>query len=81
MMSIVALLLIGLAAGFIASRVVRGRGFGVVGNLVIGVLGSLVGGSLFEMVGMTPDTLVGTLFAAVLGACLLLVAAGLLRKA
>jgi len=33
------------------------------------------------MVGMTPDTLVGTLFAAVLGACLLLVAAGLLRKA
>jgi uncharacterized membrane protein YeaQ/YmgE (transglycosylase-associated protein family) len=47
-MDLLWLLLIGLVAGWLAGVVMRGRGFGILGNLAVGVLGSLVGGFLFR---------------------------------
>ena len=44
-------LLIGLIAGWLAGRIMRGGGFGLVGDLIVGVLGALLGGWLFGVLG------------------------------
>lgn len=65
-------LLIGLLAGWLASTVMRGRGLGLAGNLVVGVIGALIGGPLLRAVGLLPFGLLGSLIAAFLGAVVLL---------
>ncbi|MGH9813696.1 MAG: GlsB/YeaQ/YmgE family stress response membrane protein [Candidatus Acidiferrales bacterium] len=65
-------LLIGLIAGWLAGAVFRGRGFGVLGNIVVGVLGSLVGGYLFRLVGLSAYGTLGSLLTAFIGAVVLL---------
>jgi len=64
--------LIGLAAGFLAGVVVKGHGFGIVGNLVVGVIGGLLGGFLFSVLGLSATGKVGQLVCAFVGAVLLL---------
>ena len=51
-MSIIWFLLIGLAAGWLAGQLVKGRGFGMVENLIIGVIGALIGGYVFGALGV-----------------------------
>ena len=66
-------LVIGLLAGAIASRVVRGRGYGCLMDIVIGVLGAFIGGIVVSF--LVPGTLfgfIGTLIVATLGAIILL---------
>ena len=66
-------LVIGLLAGAIAGRVVRGRGYGCLMDIVIGVLGAFIGGLLVSL--FVPGTLfgfIGTLIVATLGAIILL---------
>jgi len=65
-------LLIGLAAGWLAGKIMKGRGFGILGNLVIGVIGAILGGFVFRLVGLLPTGLLGSLIAATAGAVLLL---------
>lgn len=55
-MSIVAWLIVGLVAGFAASRVVEHRGGGLLLDVVLGIAGALVGGLLFQMIGSTGVT-------------------------
>jgi uncharacterized membrane protein YeaQ/YmgE (transglycosylase-associated protein family) len=50
-MSIIAWLLLGLAAGFIGSKIVDKSGRGILGDIVVGVLGALFGGFLFNLFG------------------------------
>jgi uncharacterized membrane protein YeaQ/YmgE (transglycosylase-associated protein family) len=70
--SILIWLLIGLVAGFLASKLVRGRGLGLIGDIVVGLLGALIGGFLASLVGLSFGGLLGTAIIAFLGACLLL---------
>ncbi len=77
-MSIIYFLLIGLVAGWIAGLVMKGRGFGLLGNLLVGVLGAIIGGWLFG--GLIGGGLVGSLIVAVIGALLLLFLVGLVKK-
>lgn len=65
--------LIGLAAGWLAGQLTKGRGFGLVGDLVIGVIGALLGGFLFGIVGLMPTSLLGSLITATAGAVLLVI--------
>ena len=65
-------LLIGLAAGFLAGVVVKGQGFGVIGNIIVGVIGALLGGFMFGLLGITATGKVGHLVAAFVGAIVLL---------
>lgn len=65
-------LLIGLAAGWLASKIMKGYSFGIVGNLVIGVIGAVLGGFLFRLVGLLPSGLIGSLVSATVGAVVLL---------
>lgn len=65
-------ILVGLLAGFLAGQVMRGRSFGIIGNLVVGVVGSILGGWVFGLLGISFFGLIGSLLCAFLGACLLL---------
>lgn len=75
------LLLIGAVAGFLAGLVVKGYGYGVVGNIVIGVVGAVIGGWLLPRLGLyTGGDIIGQIIAATLGAIALLVVIGLVRR-
>ena len=74
-------LLIGLAAGWMAGKLVKGRSFGLWGNLVVGVVGSLLGGLLFQLLQLSAYGLVGSLVMAVVGAVVLLYLIGVIKRA
>jgi uncharacterized membrane protein YeaQ/YmgE (transglycosylase-associated protein family) len=71
-MHIVWMLLIGLVAGWLAGVITKGRGFGIVGDLVVGVIGALLGGFLFGLLGIGAWGLVGRLLVATAGAVVFL---------
>ena len=79
-MEFVWFVVVGIAAGWIAGVVMKGRGLGLVGNLVVGVIGALVGGFLFRMMGVTAGGLVGQIVIAAAGAIILLALVRLLRR-
>ncbi len=74
-------LLIGLVAGWLAGKLTRGRGFGVIGDLIIGVIGAFVGGFLFSVLGIYAGSLIGRLLVATVGAVVLVYLVRLLKKA
>jgi len=66
-------ILIGLAAGALAGQVVRGGGFGLVGDIIVGIVGALLGGFLFSTFGVSAGGgLLGSLIVATIGAIVLL---------
>ena len=80
-MSFLLWLLCGAIAGWLAGLIVKGYGFGIIGNVLVGIIGAFVGGWLFGLLGIAPGAgLVGSLITAVIGAVVLLVAIGRLRK-
>ena len=74
------LLVIGALAGWIAGKIMKGGGFGLVGNIVVGVVGAFIGGYVFGTMGIFPGSLVGSLITAVIGAVILLFIIGLIKK-
>jgi uncharacterized membrane protein YeaQ/YmgE (transglycosylase-associated protein family) len=74
-------LVVGLVAGWLAGQIMKGRGFGLVGNLVIGVIGALIGGWLFGRLGMMGFGMLGSIVTATLGAVILLFVVAQLKKA
>jgi uncharacterized membrane protein YeaQ/YmgE (transglycosylase-associated protein family) len=65
-------LLVGLIAGWLAGKVMRGAGYGLVGDLVVGVLGALLGGWLFGKLGIAVGAgLIGAIITAFVGAIIL----------
>ena len=73
------LLVVGALAGWLAAMILRGRGLGLIGNLVVGVLGSFVGNWLFRLVGFRATTSLATFLAALAGAIALLWLIALVR--
>ncbi|HET9389099.1 MAG TPA: GlsB/YeaQ/YmgE family stress response membrane protein [Steroidobacteraceae bacterium] len=74
-MSVIAWIVLGLIAGFIASKIVNKRGEGVILDIVLGIIGAVVGGWLFHTFGMSGATGVNlySLLVAVIGAVVVLV--------
>ena len=72
MLDLIYFLLIGLAAGWLAGKIVKGHSFGILGNLVVGVVGAVLGGFLFRLVGLLTIGLLGSLISATVGAVVLL---------
>ncbi len=80
-MELVYFLLIGAAAGWLAGQFMKGKGFGVLGNIVVGILGGILGGFLFGLLGIgTEGGIVGALITAFVGAVVLLLLLGMTRK-
>ena len=73
-------LLIGLAAGWLAGMIMKGGGFGLVGDLIVGVIGALVGGSLFAALGIASYGTLGALITATVGAIVLIALLRLFRR-
>jgi uncharacterized membrane protein YeaQ/YmgE (transglycosylase-associated protein family) len=68
---ILAWIIVGLVAGWLTGKVMRGRGYGIVGDLVIGLLGALVGGFLVGLVWAGSVGLIGSIVVAFIGAVVL----------
>jgi uncharacterized membrane protein YeaQ/YmgE (transglycosylase-associated protein family) len=65
-------IVVGLIAGFLASLVMRGGGYGIVGDIVVGLVGALIGGFLASLVGLGAGGFIGTIIVAFIGACILI---------
>jgi uncharacterized membrane protein YeaQ/YmgE (transglycosylase-associated protein family) len=75
------LLLIGAVAGFLAGLVVKGYGYGLIGNIAVGIVGAVIGGWLLPRLGLyTGGDIIGQIIAATLGAIALLLVIGLVRR-
>jgi uncharacterized membrane protein YeaQ/YmgE (transglycosylase-associated protein family) len=72
-------IVIGILAGWLAGKIMRGRGFGLLLDLVIGIVGSMLGGLVFGLLGLHSAGLVGSLVVATVGAMLLLYLVRILR--
>lgn len=80
-MDLVTWLIVGLVAGILASLVMGGTGYGLVGDIVIGIVGAFVGGWLFRQLGVHSPMggLAGVIFTAFIGAIVLLFVLRLIR--
>lgn len=65
-------ILIGLVSGFVAGKLMRGGGFGLIVNIVVGIVGGVLGGWLFGLFGITAGGIIGSLITSVVGAGVLL---------
>jgi uncharacterized membrane protein YeaQ/YmgE (transglycosylase-associated protein family) len=79
--SLIVFLIIGVVAGFLAGKIMKGGGFGLLGDLVVGVIGAFVGGWAFGLLGLFPAGIIGTLITATIGAVILLWLIRLVKKA
>jgi uncharacterized membrane protein YeaQ/YmgE (transglycosylase-associated protein family) len=80
-MQIVWFLLIGLAAGWLAGQIMKGGGFGIVGDMIVGVIGALLGGFIFRLLGIAAYGLLGSLITATVGAIVLLALLRVIQRA
>lgn len=78
--SILMALIVGAIAGWLAGKLMKGRGFGAVGNIVIGIIGAVIGNFLFGLLGVSAGGLIGSIIMATVGALILLYAVSLIRK-
>ena len=82
-MTILTWLIVGLVAGVLASLVMGGTGYGIIGDIIVGIVGAFVGGWLFAQLGVSSPWggLGGTIFVAFIGAVVLLFILRLIRGA
>ena len=80
-MSILTWVIVGLIAGVLASLVMGGTGYGIIGDIIIGIVGAFIGGWLFSELGVSSPFggLPGTIFVAFVGAVVLLFVLRLIR--
>ena len=79
--SILVILFVGLIAGWLAGQVVRGTGFGIIGDILVGIAGALVASLLFPKLGISIGTgLVREIIFSAIGAIILLFVVGLLFR-
>ena len=75
-MGILSWIIVGLIAGWLAGSLMRGRGFGIIGDIVVGILGALIGGFLAQAVFHIPDAVNGinliSIVVAVIGAVVMI---------
>ena len=84
MQSLLIMIVVGLVAGWLAGQVVRGYGFGMIGNIVVGILGAFVAAWLLPRLGVAlpliGSAIVSQILYSALGAIILLLVIGLFRR-
>jgi uncharacterized membrane protein YeaQ/YmgE (transglycosylase-associated protein family) len=79
--SLIAWLIVGAIAGWLAGLIVKGYGFGLIGNIVVGIIGAVIAGYILPRLGIGLGVgMVAAIINAVIGAVVLLVIIGLVRK-
>ncbi len=80
-MSLIWFILIGGIAGWLAGKITRGEGFGLLGNIVVGIVGAVVGGFVFGALGiLVQSPLLGSLLTATVGAIIAIVLVRLISR-
>ena len=80
-MSFLWFVVVGIVAGWLAGKIVKGGGFGLLGDLVVGVLGAVIGGWLFSTLGVAGGGgLLGSILVATVGAVVLLVIVRFIKR-
>jgi uncharacterized membrane protein YeaQ/YmgE (transglycosylase-associated protein family) len=75
------LLIVGAIAGWLAGVIIRGFGFGLIGNIIVGIVGAVVAGWLFPRLGISLGAgYIGWIISAAIGAVILLFIIGLVRR-
>lgn len=74
-------LLIGAICGFLAGQIMKGSGFGIIGNIIVGVLGSLIFGYLFGSFNLVGSPMLNEIAGGTIGAVILLFGISLIKKA
>ncbi|HMP89947.1 MAG TPA: GlsB/YeaQ/YmgE family stress response membrane protein [Kiritimatiellia bacterium] len=78
---LVTILIVGGVAGWVAGLIIKGGGFGIIGNIVVGILGAFAGGFIFQTLGINIGSgLAGAIVTAVIGAVVILFVVGLIKK-
>ena len=65
-------ILVGILAGWLAGKIMRGRGYGVLIDLLLGVVGAILGGFVFGMLGLVAYGIIGRIVVATAGAVMLI---------
>ena len=82
MVQILRLVIVGIVAGWLAGKVMKGGGYGLLMDLVLGILGAIVGGWIFGALGIWPGGgIIGGIIVAFVGAVILVWATRLIKKA
>ena len=80
--AILIIIVIGAVAGWLAGQIVRGMGFGLIGNIVVGIVGAFIAGWLLPRIGIViGGGIVASTINATIGAVVLLVIIGLIKRA
>jgi uncharacterized membrane protein YeaQ/YmgE (transglycosylase-associated protein family) len=81
-MNLLWFLIVGLIAGWLAGLVMKGGGYGVVGDMIVGVIGALLGGWLFGQLGISAGGgLIGAIIVAFIGAVILIFLLRVIKRA
>ena len=73
-------IIVGILAGWLTGQVMHGRGYGLVGDLIVGLLGGVIGGWLFDQLGIRAGGTVGSIVVAFVGGVVLVVVLRSLRR-
>lgn len=74
-------LIIGGLAGFIAGKIMRGEGFGIIVDIIVGIVGGWLGGWVFDLIGVHSGGVIGRLLIAIVGAVILIWLIRLIKRA
>ena len=77
---LIAFLIIGAIAGWLAGILMKGGGFGLLGNIVVGIIGAVIGGWVFGLLGISAGGFIGSIVTATAGAAILLYFVGMVKK-
>jgi uncharacterized membrane protein YeaQ/YmgE (transglycosylase-associated protein family) len=81
--SIIVWLIVGGVAGWLAGLIIRGFGFGIIGNIIVGIVGAIIAGWLLPKIGVgaiVKQPIIDAIIHALIGAVILLVILGLIRR-
>ncbi|WCE92985.1 GlsB/YeaQ/YmgE family stress response membrane protein [Acidithiobacillus ferriphilus] len=83
LLSIITFLVIGGVAGWLAGLLIKGRGFGIIGDIIVGIIGAFIGGFVlifFGLAGLFGAGIIGAIAVAFIGAVILLSIIKLVKK-
>ena len=80
-MEFVWFIIIGLVAGWLAGVIMKGGGYGVIGDIVVGIIGAVLGGWLFSTMGVATGGLLGAIIVATIGAIILIALLRVIKRA
>ena len=80
-MDIILTLVIGILAGWLAGVIMKGGGYGILGDLILGIVGAYIGAWILDILGLSTYGLIGYLIMSILGAVVLVAFIRVIKKA